>query len=322
MRKFLQLRGIFAREHSARRLLALQAVVALLITAPIALAGNRIIVDDLGFKLQVKHDIRRVVSLVPTNSEMVCLLDCGRLKGGTRYDQFPDELRKRIHLKQIDIIGGGFDANLEKIVQLEPDLILTNGPTQQRFAVPLKNMGYSVMSIWPRDMDGLKKAFLLLGELLGQEIKAKKMTDEMQRRFAEVVTKAKNKPKKRVYLQMWTDPLITVGKSSFPDWLVDAAGGINVFSDMPFDSGQIGLESLIQRNPEVLIFLAAQEPFVKTIRKRPGWSSIRGVRDSHFCFIDEPDIRRSVQFVSGLTKIHDCLFVDKRMKQPLSAESK
>src|SRR3546814_11538259 len=53
-----------------------------------------------------------------------------------------------------------------------------------------------------------------------------------------------------------SDLLITVGKASFTDWLVGAAGGVNVFGDLSFDSGQIGLESLIQRHPGVLIFLA------------------------------------------------------------------
>jgi vitamin B12 transport system substrate-binding protein len=118
---------------------------------------------------------------------------------------------------------------------------------------------------------------------------------------------------------MWTEPLITVGKASFPDWLVGVAGGVNVFSDLPFDSGQIGLESLIQRNPEVLFFLADQQPFAKTIRTRPGWSSIRAVEDSQFCFIEESDIRRSVMFMAGLAKIHSCIFGE---KQPVRAESK
>jgi len=248
------------------------------------------------------------VSLVPTNSEMVCLLDCDRLVGGTRYDFYPAELPKRMAAKQIAEIGGGFDANLEKIVQLQPDLILTNGPSQQRFAVPLKNLGYSVVSLWPRDKDGLVKDFLLLGDLLGQRHKAQSFIDEMSRRFTAIVAARKDKPIKRVYLQMWTEPLITVGKASFTDWLVDAAGGVNIFGDMPFDSGQVGLESLIQRNPEVLIFLAEQRPFVKTLAGRPGWSAIRGVRDERFCFIDEPDIRRSIMFVDGLAKLHSCLF--------------
>ena len=300
----------------------MQFILALFIAAPSALAGNRVIVDDLGFKIQVKDNIRRVVSLVPSNSEMVCLLDCERLKGGTRYDEFPPELRRRIQLKQVNIIGGGFDANLEKIVQLQPDLILTNGPTQQRFAVPLKNLGYSVVSLWPRDMDGLVKDFLLLGELLGQEQKAQSFIDDMRQRFQAIVSSAKHKPKKRAYLQMWTEPLITVGGASFTDWLVSAAGGVNIFTDLSFDSGQIGLESLIQRNPEVLIFLAEQAQFVKTLPRRAGWSSIRGVRDGHFCFIDEPDIRRSIMFVDGLAKLHSCLFREAAATQRLPMELK
>ena len=240
------------------RIILIYALATLLSSVALAAAGSRTIVDDLGFKVTVKRDIRRVVSLVPTNSEMVCLLDCQRLKGGTRYDFFPEELVRRIQRKQTEIIGGGFDANLEKIVQLQPDLILTNGPTQQRFAVPLKNLGYAVVSLWPRDMAGLVKDFLLLGELLGQDHKAQSFIDDMQRRFHAIATKAQAMPKKRAYLQMWTEPLITVGKASFTDWLVSAAGGVNIFGDMSFDSGQIGLESLIQRNPEVLIFLAEQ----------------------------------------------------------------
>jgi ABC-type Fe3+-hydroxamate transport system substrate-binding protein len=275
---------------------------------PVASAQAQTVIDDLGFHIKIRPRIRRVVSLVPTNSEMVCLLDCDRLVGGTRYDYYPEELPKRIARKQIDVIGGGFDANLEKIVQLQPDLVLTNGPSQQRFAVPLKNLGFTVVSLWPRDMDGLVKDFLLLGELLRQDRKARSFIVEMRRRFQTIVSKAHNQPKKRVYLQMWTEPLITVGGASFTDWLVRAAGGVNVFGDLSFDSGQIGLESLIQRNPEVLIFLAEQAPFVKSLPRRPGWSSIRGVRDGHFCFINEPDIRRSIMFIEGLSKLHNCLF--------------
>jgi cobalamin transport system substrate-binding protein len=314
--------GTIATVRTAWQHYILQAVVAILIAAPIALAGSRVVVDDLGFKTQVNGNIKRVVSLVPTNSEMVCLLDCARLIGGTRYDQFPAELRQRVQSKQIEIIGGGFDTNLERIVQLAPDLILTNGPTQQRIAAPLKNLGYSVVSVWPRDMAGLKKDFLFLGELLAQEKKASSLIADMQHRFLAIQAKAMNKPRKRVYLQMWTNPLITVGKQSFPDWLVAAAGGINIFNDLPFDSAQVSLESVIRRNPEVLIFLSEQASFAKTLNQRPGWSLIRGVRDDHICFIEEPDIRRSIRFIEGLAKIQDCLFDTAPAKQAPSAETK
>jgi ABC-type Fe3+-hydroxamate transport system substrate-binding protein len=68
------------------------------------------------------------------------------------------------------------------------------------------------------------------------------------------------------------------------------------------------LESLIQRDPEVLIFLTEQASFAKSLARRPGWSSIRGVRGGNFCFIDEADIRRSIMFIDGLAKLHSCLF--------------
>ena len=294
----------FQRFRSTAAIIA----IVLLLMGRSAVAAERIVIDDLGIKVAVKQNVHRVVSLVPTNSEMVCLLACEKLKGGTRYDEIPQELKKRVQQKLVDIVGGGFDANLEKIVQLQPDLILTNGPSQQRFAVPLKNMGYPVLSLWPRDLSSLRKDFLLLGQLLGREHKAAQILDQAQRTLLEIAAGARNHRKPRVYLQMWTEPLITVGRSSFPHWLVATAGGINVFGDMPFDSGQIGLEAIIERNPEILIFLGDQKPFAERIKRQAGWSVIEGARNERFCFIEERDIRRSVQFAKGLRKIHDCLF--------------
>lgn len=284
---------------------ALLAILGWLLAAPPA--SSRPLVDDLGFRVNVKGKIHRVVSLVPTNSEMVCLLDCAKLVGGTRHDAFPEELRQRIESKQIGVIGGGYDANLEKIVQLQPDLVLTNGPSQQRYAVPLKNLGFTVVSLWPRDLDGLVKDFALLGTLLGQEAKANRLVDDMHGRFRSIVENRRGRPTKRAYLQMWSEPLITIGGASFTDWLVRAAGAANIFADLPFDSAQIGLESLIQRDPEVLIFLADQKSFVQSLSRRPGWSALRAVRAGSYCFIEEPDIRRSIRFVDGLAKLQDCM---------------
>ena len=74
-------------ELNLTRLLSLHRVgstaaiiaLALFLTAPLALAADRIVIDDLGFKVAVKQNVQRIVSLVPTNSEMVCLLACEKL---------------------------------------------------------------------------------------------------------------------------------------------------------------------------------------------------------------------------------------------------
>ncbi len=269
---------------------------------------SRIVTDDLGYRVQIKRDVQKVVSLVPTNSELVCLLDCERLRGGTRYDRFPKVLAKRIKDKQVRIVGGGFDPNLEIIIEIGPDLILANGPSQQKAVLPLRKLGYPVISLYAQNIEWLKKDFLLLGEILGRQGKAKMIVEAEERGLKEIRRKTEGRKKKRVYLQTWANPMITVGKGSFSQSLLTLAGGINIFEDMPFDSGQVSTEWIIQRNPEVMIFTNDQIDFINKIKKRPEWNRIDAVKNNHICLIHEINFRRRIQFLDGIKIIHQCLF--------------
>lgn len=274
---------------------------------PLPQEGERIVIDDLGHEVKIKRDVNRIVSLVPTNSELVCLLDCTRLKAGTRYDRFPEELVKRVKEKKIEIMGGGFDPNLEKIVEIGPDLILTDGPSQQRVVLPLKRMGYPVLSLQPQDIERIKRDFFLVAEVLGQEIKAKKILAEVEMGLDKIQKRIEKKPRKKVYLQTWSDPMITVGRDSISQRFISLAGGINIFEDMPFNSGKVSAEWIVQRNPEVLIFVDRQEEFVKNVLKRPEWRQIEGVKKNHICFIEGAYLRPTIQFLEGVEKIYQCL---------------
>lgn len=289
--------------------LALALLAALSLSSPEDAQGGEIIVkDDLGQQVKLPKEVKNVVSLVPTSSEMVCLLDCDRLKGGTRYDRSSEELARRMKAKEIEIVGGGFDPNLEKIVEIGPDLILANGPSQQRAVSVLRRMGYPVLSLHPRNFDGIKKNFLLLGEILQRSSKAKKLLHDIEAREEEMRRKTHGKKPKRAYLQTWASPMITVGNDSFPQWLLSLAGGRNIFSDMAFNSGKVGVESVILRNPEVLIFTDGQERFVKKILSLPEWNAIEGVRTNHICFVEEVYLRPSIEFLQGAEIVHRCLF--------------
>lgn len=275
---------------------------------PPPLEADRTITDDLGQKVKIKRDIKSVVSLVPTNSELVCLLDCERLKGGTRYDRFPEELVRRVQEKKIRIIGGGFDPNLEMIVEIGPDLILANGPSQQRITLPLKRLGFPVLSLYAQDIDWVKKDFLLLGAILNRQAKAKAIVAEVDRALDEIRHKIGSQKRKRVYVQTWPNPMITVGKGSFSQSLLTLAGGTNIFEDMPFDSGQVSTEWIIKRNPEVMIFTDNQLEFVNRIMNRPEWQQVDAVKNNHICLIHETNLRRRIRFTDGVRKIYECLF--------------
>jgi iron complex transport system substrate-binding protein len=269
----------------------------------------RSVIDDLGHRITIKQDVKKVVSLVPTNSEHVCLLDCDRLYGGTRYDRFPEELVKRVKEKKIKIIGGGFDPNLEMIIEIGPDLILSNGPSQQRAVLPLRRLGYPVLSLYPQNIEGLKRGFLLLGDILDRKARAKRIVEAVEKGLRKIQEKIRHKKRKKVYLQTWPDPMITVGKGSFSQSLLTLAGGINVFEDMPFDSGKVSIEWIIKRDPDVLIFTDNQAEFVNRIIKRPEWRQISGVKNNRICLINEAHLRRKIQFLNAVEKIYDCLFV-------------
>jgi len=269
---------------------------------------DRIVIDDLGHRVRIKREVKKIVSLVPTNSEMVCLLDCSRLKGATRFNRFPEELVTRVREKKIKIIGGGFDLSLESIVKIGPDLILSNGPSQQRVVLPLKKMGYPVLSLWPDDIDAIKRNFLLLGKILNRKAKAEKILKGVEDGLRELAKSTRGKTKKRVYIQTWHDPIITIGRDSFPQTLLSLAGGTNIFSDMLFNSGKVNVEWIIQRNPEVLIFTENQKEAVKRILTLPAWRLIDGIRKRHLCFIDRAYLRPTIQFIEGVKRIHACLF--------------
>ncbi|MEE8115407.1 MAG: ABC transporter substrate-binding protein [Nitrososphaerales archaeon] len=295
-------------QTTSRCALLILSLLFLLTCHPPPQERERTVIDDLGQQVKIKKDIKSIVSLVPTNSELVCLLDCERLKGGTRYDLFPEELVRRIKDKKIRIIGGGFDPNLELIVEIGPDLILANGPSQQKAVLPLKRLGYPVLSLYAQNIEWLKKDFLLLGEILDRKARARTILKGVDRGLREMQKKTAQKKRKRVYLQTWPNPMITVGKGSFSQSLLTLAGGINVFEDMPFDSGKVSIEWIIKRNPEVMIFTNHQLDFVNHIVKRPEWREIDAVKNNHICLIHEANLRRRVQFLDGVNNIYRCLF--------------
>jgi ABC-type Fe3+-hydroxamate transport system substrate-binding protein len=287
------------------------ALFVLLVSVPRSSAAERagrVVVDDLGQRVKLSGKVEKIVSLVPTNSELVCLLDCERLKAGTRYDRHPEELVRRVREGKIEIVGGGYDPNLERIVEIGPDLVLANGASQQKAVQPLKRMGFPVLSLYPQDLEGLRRSFWLLAEILGKRATAAEKLAAMEKQLEAIRARTEGKRKKRVYLQTWSNPMITVGRGSFAHTVIALAGGVNVFGDLPFDSAKVSAESVIERDPEVLVFVGRQEEFAARILERPEWNLTAAVRRRHLCSIDAAALRRTVSFAEGVETVRRCLF--------------
>lgn len=252
--------------------------------------------------------VEKVVSLVPSTSEMTCLLDCDKLIGGTRYDRFPQELAQRMKNGEIRVVGGGFDPNIEMIAQMKPDVVFANGPSQERVVRPLRELGIPVVSLNPKTLEGIERNYLFLGKLLGHEEKAQALVAQMRASLRKLRKRTERRQKKRVFIQTWADPILTPGKGSLTNELLEAAGGENIFFDLPFDSGQVSLEAIIQRDPEVIIFLDGLESFAKKALSQPQWKGIKAVQKEHICFLDGAFLRPTIRYLDGIQKLHDCLY--------------
>ncbi|THB79729.1 MAG: ABC transporter substrate-binding protein [Desulfobulbaceae bacterium] len=243
--------------------------------------------------------VERIVSLGPINTENVYLLGAeDRLVGNTVYCVRPEAA------KQIAKVGSVLQASLEKIINLDPDLILTTGLSQSAQLRQLKQLGYNVAHFdQPRSFEESCNHLIELGRLIGREEKARSIVSQLKERVRAITNAVGSYPPPRVAIQIGAEPLYLVGEDSFLNDFITLGGGINILEGK--ESGRVSYELVVQEDPEVIIIaimgsetgVAAQE--MKTWQKI---EPISAVQDNRIHIIN-PDIACSpspATFVSTL----------------------
>lgn len=208
------------------------------------------IVDQLGRTVSIGKTPQRIISLAPSNTEILYALGLGdRVVGVTDYDDYPPEV------KQKQSVGGFADPNLEKVVSLSPDLILA-APIHSTQVIPqLENKGLTVVALAPTTLDEVLQAITLVGQITGTSAKAKDLVDSMQKRIKAVTDKTDkltSEQRPKVLYIVWNDPLMASGLGTFHDELIKKAGGVNMITDAT-GYPSISLETVVQDNPDVIL---------------------------------------------------------------------
>lgn len=206
--------------------------------------------DQLGRVVKLDKVPERIVSLAPSNTEILFALGLGdKLVGVTEYCDYPPEA------KEIPNIGGFSTPNIEEIVALSPDLVIA-APRHEGEIIPqLEEKGLTVFALAPKTFDTILDAITLLGEVTGSNEEASQLVADMQNRIKAVTDKTDSLPedkRPRVFYLTWHDPLKTSGLETLHHELIEKAGGRNIFSDV---SGvqSVDLEVLVARDPQVMI---------------------------------------------------------------------
>jgi iron complex transport system substrate-binding protein len=257
--------------------------------------------DDIGRTVQINGIPQRIISLSPSNTEMVYALGLqDKLVGVTSYDNYPPDARNK------PVVSDYSTVDLEKIVNAKPDLILADSIQKNDTIPALEKLGITVFTMSPDNIDGIFNEIKVIGQITGKTKEADNLVSNLTSRIQTVADKTTNlsdAQKPRVLFVTWHDPIWTAGSDTMIQYLIDEAGGTNIASDLD-GYATITLESVIERNPQVIVVMSsmgAQNVSLDFIKSNEQFQSTDAVKNERVYKIDADIFGRTTpRIVDGL----------------------
>lgn len=245
---------------------------------------------------------KRYVVLSPEVAEIIAALDAeDSIVGITQECNYPASLRK------IRKVGNFGSVDKEAVIALKPDLIFTSALEQDALAQEFAKLGITVEQIYPRLVSDIPRVVKHIGTLIGKEMEAAALADSLERSIADIKTATAGKPRPKVYLEIYRDPLMSVSDQSFVGDLIETAGGDNIFDQLERDYCRIDAEDVIRARPEIMICYS--QDTLRNILSRKGWQDIPAIRNKRVYFekdIDPDWIQRATpRALLGLKRLSE-----------------
>ena len=210
--------------------------------------------DDLGDRVELNVPAARIVSLVPSITETLFELGAGgQVAGVTDYCIHPAAA-----VAQILKVGGTKGFSLDRVVGLEPDLVIANKEENRKPEVEALRRECPVFVTDPRTVEQAMKTVLDLGMLTGRAVEASTMAADCESRLSGVYPATLARPFRTVCF-VWRDPWMAVGSDTYVGDLLDTFGFKNIFASEDGRYPQTSLEAVLDRGPEVIML--PDEPF-------------------------------------------------------------
>jgi iron complex transport system substrate-binding protein len=280
-----------------RRFLGLLAGLGWLLFSGEALGKE--LTDEAGRRVQVPDSPRRIVSLAPSITE--CLFALGlnpEVVGVTQYSNYPSEAASKPK------VGSYVHINLERVLALQPDLVLAIRDGNPRDQVErLARMVPAVFVMDPRSLEGLFRTLETLGEILQREEGAAAIVRGLKQRMERIQGLLAGRVRPRVFLQVGVNPLVTVGKGTLQDHLLALAGGENVAGSELMPYPILSLERVLEARPEVILVSSMVEKVDadRELQRWGRWKEIPAVAQGRVHVIEGDLIDRpSPRILDGL----------------------
>jgi iron complex transport system substrate-binding protein len=235
------------------------------------------VVDDRGTRVRLPKAPQRVVTLLPSLTESICVLGaCGRLVAVDNFSNWPDAVRALPH------VGGLDDANIEAIVALKPDLVVLSNSAR---ALPrLEGLGVPVLGLELKTLADVQRVLVLLARVLDTgDAPAvwKRMNDEIAQAAQTVPRGLLGTP---VYFEVGGG--YAASESSHIGEVLARVGGANVVPGHLGTVPKLNPEFVVRADPSLIIVGIGTLP---GLVDRPGWNRIRAVREKRICVLSTPE---------------------------------
>lgn len=209
------------------------------------------ITDDLGRTVKIEKLPERIISLAPSNTELLFALGLSdRIVGVTAFCDYPEEAKTKPR------IGGFYPPDIERVTAAKPDLVLAAKIHDKTVVPALEKLGLTVIALAPKTLDGVLKNITLAGEITGKSRDALRLVGQLNERVSAITAKTGGLAKEqcpRVLYVCWHDPIWAAGGGTFSDDIIQKAGGTNIFGGAFSEWRIVSLEEVVVRNPQVIV---------------------------------------------------------------------
>lgn len=262
--------------------------------------------DDLGSKLSVAQAPKRIISLAPDLTEILFAIGAqDKIVGAVNSCDYPAAAKK------ITKIGAYNALDVERMLTLQPDLIITWGKSFAMQLAPLRKINIPIYISEPHTLTDVARTMRTLGILLGVAANANAAADAYMQRWQQLKNNYQSRQKVRVFYQLGSYSLMTINKKSWINEAIELCGGENIFKDTIGNAPIVDMESIVAANPEVILSDGDQKDGLKQWLR---WKSITASAQQHVYRVSADLIDRAgPRLLDGTRQI--CLAIDKVRKR-------
>jgi iron complex transport system substrate-binding protein len=261
----------------------------------------------------------RIVSLAPNWSHTVAAVGAEHdLVGVTRYARFPQTIPDAVASGDLVVVGGFTDIDIDLVLKLKPDLVLTATGLQLHFKQALEEQGINVLHMQESSLSEVYEKILTLGAKIDKKAAAKKLVLSMKNELANVANKYKDKPKVKVYYEINYLYKCVPGADSYITELIRLVGGEPILAQRSGIAPMVTWPEVVNENPDVILlpmWPGASKPIfvgknagsgtttVAEVNTRDNASTVNAIVNHHVVFIDSAVTKQAGPSIPNAAKL-------------------